>query len=189
VAGAAAGYTQSTISGRRWYYVLSLPSAGYLANFAPADLGVDGKWAVYNYDTKTVAVQNADSQIALNTHAKHEYFVLAPLMSNGMAVIGDTGKFVTAADMRLAYVEPAVQNSIHVGVVANDARSPIITGYSAVRPAVVGTGNGSIEETSSLSRLQQARDGWFWDYQTHLWYVKLDFSAAKNMETKYFDIR
>ena len=188
IEGGAVGYTQSTISGRSWYYVLSLPSAGYLPEFAPSDLGVDGKWAVYRYETKTVSIRSADSMIKLEKEAKHEYFVLAPVMTNGMAVIGDVNKFVTMADMRIAFVEPE-GNSLRVGVISNQAENPVVTGYSSARPTSVGSGGKELQEVSSLNRLAEAKEGWFWDYQKNLWSVKIDFSGQSNMNTLSFDIR
>jgi len=189
VEGGAVGYTQSNISGQSWYYVLSLPSAGYLPEFAPSDLGVDGKWAVYRYETKTVAIRSADSMIKLEKDAKHEYFVLAPVMTNGMAVIGDVDKFVTMADMRIAFVEPEGRQALRVGVISNQAENPVVTGYSSARPTWVGSGGKELQEVSSLNRLAEAKEGWFWDYQKNLWSVKIDFSGQSSMKTLSFDIR
>jgi hypothetical protein len=189
VEGGAVGYTQSTISGRSWYYVLSLPSAGYLPEFAPSDLGVEGKWAVYHYETKTVAIRSADSMIKLEKDAKHEYFVLAPVMANGMAVIGDVDKFITMADMRIAFVEPEERQALRIGVISNQAENPVVTGYSSARPTWVGSGGKELQEVSSLNRLAEAKEGWFWDYQKHLWSVKVNFSGQRGITTLSFDIR
>ncbi len=182
------GYTQTNTSRRSWYYVLSLPAAGSLTDFTPSDLGVDGKWAVYNYDAKDVEIHSSDSAIRLRKNAKHEYFIVAPVMENGMALIGDVEKFVSMADMRIASAEIAGNRSLRVGVLANHAKSPIITGYSGDRPTHVVSGTKDLAETSSLDRLAAADEGWFWDYQKHLWFVKLNFVAAVNFQTLYFEI-
>ena len=50
------------------------------------------------------------------------------------------------------------------------------------------SGNTKLEEVSSLDRLKAAKSGWFWDHQTKLWYVKVDFAGAANMETRVFSI-
>ena len=55
------------------------------------------------------------------------------------------------------------QNASTVGVVSNPIKSPIITGYSPQRPAMVCPENGKIGEVSSLSRFHAAHEGWFWD--------------------------
>ena len=96
--GGAVGYTESTHNGNTWYYVLSLPAAGYLSEFCPQDLGGKGRWAVYNHDSRQVSIVDATSPLALQRDAKHEYFVLAPLFENQVAVFGDVEKFVTMAD-------------------------------------------------------------------------------------------
>jgi hypothetical protein len=49
-------------------------------------------------------------------------------------------------------------------------------------------GDGKLEEVSSLDRLRAAHAGWFWDHQTRLWHVKVDFAGAVNMETRVFTI-
>jgi hypothetical protein len=52
-----------------------------------------------------------------------------------MAVIGDVDKFVTMADMRIAFVEPEGRQALRVGVISNQAESPVVTGYSLISPA------------------------------------------------------
>jgi hypothetical protein len=187
VEGGVIGYTESTISGKRWFYVLSLPAAGYLRSFSLSDLGVEGRAAVYNYDTRSVFLTDATSPIYLRREAKHEYFIVAPLLENGMAVIGDVSKFVTMADMRVPTVE-TLDKSVRVGVISNESKNPIVTGYSARRPTGIEAGSAKLDELSSLDRLETARSGWFWDYQTKLWHAKIDFAGAPTMETRSFQV-
>ncbi len=184
--GCALGYTESNFAGKSWNYVLSLPSAGYAPSFTPSDLGA-GKSVVYDWDTGTAFTRDANSPVGLVREAKHQYFVVAPILPNGMAVIGDTEKFITMADMRIALVE-ATQEGVRVGVVSNQGWNPVTVGYAERRPAGVEAGNLKLEELSSLDRLKAAKSGWYWDYQTKLWHVKVDFSGAANMETRAFSI-
>jgi hypothetical protein len=58
------------------------------SGFCPADLGGAGRWAVYNLETRVVFIKDASAPIPLEHEAKHEYFVVAPLLENGIAVIG-----------------------------------------------------------------------------------------------------
>jgi hypothetical protein len=184
--GCAVGYTESTLAGKSWYYVLSLPSAGYTPKFTPADLGA-GNSVVYDWDTGTAFTRQADSAVGLVRESKHQYFVVAPLLPNGMAVIGDTEKFVTMADMRISLVE-VTQEGMQVGVASNQGWNPVTVGYAERRPTGAEAGNLKLEELSSLDRLKKAKSGWFWDYQTKLWHVKVDFAGAVNMETRTFSI-
>ena len=185
--GGTVGYTTSERNGHKWFYVLSLPRAGYLGAFSVSDLGVGGQWAVYNFDTRLVAVVDASTLIPLKREAKHEYLVVAPLLGNGMAVIGDAEKFVTMGEKRIAPVE-ATGEEVRVGVVSNQEWNPVTVGFAAQRPAGVEVGNAKLEEVASLDGLRAAHAGWFWDYQTKLWHVKVDFAGAVEMETRVFSI-
>lgn len=181
------GYTESDRDGQRWFYVLSLPAAGYLESFRVADLGVGGRWVVYNYDTGVASVVDATNPLKLTREARHEYFVVAPILANGMAVIGDATKFVSMADMRIASV--AVEgNSLRVGVVGSETDSPIVTGYAKEQPTAVEQGSSRLQEMSSLDRLRVTKSGWYWDSQTKLWYVKPGFAGAARAEIRFYTI-
>lgn len=186
--GCALGYTESDIGGRTWYYVLSLPAAGFTPEFSPADLGSESTSVVYNWDSGAAAIRAAEQSVVLARADKHQYFVVAPLFQNGVAVLGDVSKFVSMADARIASVEPNA-SGVRVGVIANSANSPIITGYSVQLPASVSLDGNVLARVSSLERLKRAQSGWFWDYQTKLWRVKADFSASTAYMTKTFEIR
>jgi hypothetical protein len=134
-----------------------------------------------------VFLRDDDSPVALVPEAKHEYFVVAPILRNGMTVLGDLSKFVTMADQQIESLEEDGR-SLRVGVTANAKHNPIISGYSAGRPARVEVDGGQLEPQSSLDRLQAAKSGWFWDYQTRLWHVKVDFAGISNMGTMRFRI-
>ncbi len=185
--GGVVGYTQSNKTGRSWYYVLSLPTAGYLPEFCPADLGGAGRWAVYNFVTGVISIKDSASPIHLLREARHEYFVVAPLLENGMAVIGDVEKFVTMADMQIASVETA-RESVRVGVISSQEWNPVMVGYAERRPTGVDDGNRKLEEVSSVDRLKKRNDGWYWDPATGLWHVKVDFAGAIKMEAREFAI-
>jgi hypothetical protein len=119
--------------------------------------------------------------------AKHQYFVVAPMLENGVAVIGDTSKFVTMADKRISLVQ-SDKHGARVGVIAGAEYSPIITGYLSSRPAGVQTDGRQLQAVSSLDRLKLANSGWFWDYQTSMWHIKLDFSGSPAMVERVFQI-
>jgi hypothetical protein len=185
--GCSVGYTQSDLGGNSWYYVLSLPSAGYLPYFTPADLSVTGSSVVYDWDTHVAFLRQAGEPIPLVQEAKHQYFVVAPRLENGIAVIGDTSKFVTMADMRISLVR-SEQNRASVGVIASQEYSPIISGYLSSRPAGVAIDGRQLPAVSSFDRLKLAKSGWFWDYQSSLWHVKLDFSDSPAMVERVFQL-
>jgi len=183
--GGAVGYTESCHNGNAWYYVLSLPAAGYLSEFCPQDLGGTGRWAVYNHGSRQVSIVDSASPIALRRGVKHEYLVLAPLFESEVAVFGDVEKFVTMADMRIASAE-AARAGLRVGVVSNQEWNPVTVGYAAQRPAGVEAGDAKLKALTSLDRLTAAKSGWFWDHLTKLWHVKVDFGGLHQMTTKSF---
>jgi len=185
--GCAVGFTESAKNENRWFYLISLPSAGYLSAFDISDLGVAGRWLIYNYDKGEASAVDTGTPINLRRNAKHEYFVIAPLFENGMAVIGDTDKFITMAETRVASLE-VDRDSLHVTVISNRVKNPIITGYSERSPLGVQAESDRLERASSLEQLKARRSGWYWNPQTKLWYVKEDFESVKNMEPRFFRI-
>jgi len=185
--GGAVGYTESSHNGNTWYYVLSLPCAGYLSAFCPQDLGGKGRWAVFNHDSGQVSIIDATSPIALQRDVKHEYFVLAPLFENEVAVFGDVDKFVTMAEKRISSVE-TLPKGVQVEVVSGQAHNPMVVGYSPRRPIKVEAGEKELNEVSSRKRLSITKEGWFWDDETKLWYVKTDFADVTDMASRPFRI-
>jgi hypothetical protein len=185
--GCAVGDTFSSHDGRKWFYSLSFPPSGPIPTIAMSDLGQSGTWYVYDYDLRVGSVVHAFAPIRLRNYGKHQYLIAAPMFANGMAVIGDCSKFVTMSDKRI----PAVQeigDSLQISVRSDQARNPIITGYSARLPAGARVNHAELQEVSSLARLRQLPSGWFWDPETSLWYVKLDFRGLSKMTTETFSI-
>lgn len=185
--GGVVGFTESSHNGNTWYYVLSLPSAGYLSEFCVQDLGEKGRWAIFNHDSGQVSIADAASPTALQRGAKHEYFVVAPLFENEIAVFGDVEKFVTMAGKRIPTVE-ALPKGVRVEVVSGRAHSPIVVGYSSRHPSKVEAGENELNEVSSRERLRISKDGWSWDDETKLWYVKTDFGDVTEMASRSFNI-
>jgi hypothetical protein len=183
----AVGYTQSAKDGKDWFYILSFPSSGYPPTFSLSEVGATGNWVLYDFDLQSPSVLQATTPVLLRSTGKHQYLIAAPLFENGMAVIGDASKFVTMADKRVPSVSLA-GGGLRVEVVSDQVANPVITGYSDRLPSGAVVGQVALAEASSLKRLQAASSGWFWDPQTKLWYVKVDFGDAKSMTTKTFTI-
>ena len=65
------------------------------------DLGIDGPIVAYDWRAGTAAVVEGAFELPRIRHLyDFDYLVLAPIFSNGLALIGETGKFVTLADKR-----------------------------------------------------------------------------------------
>ena len=91
-----------------------VPSYGrvtYLFQNEPVDVsplmvGVDtgSKYVVYNWYTGTVVALSASTPVAPGYEGQ-VYAVVAPVLPNGWAFIGEVDKYVTAAKLRIASVE------------------------------------------------------------------------------------
>jgi hypothetical protein len=70
------------------------------------DLGVQGPVVAYNWKTSEakIAPDTFDLPVIDDLYG-FDYLVLAPIFANGLALIGETGKFVTLADKRFEQVE------------------------------------------------------------------------------------
>lgn len=186
--GCAVGDTYSQNGVKRWYYILSFPPSGRpLPTISMADFGRSQEWYVYDFALRAGRVVHDYTPLQLRDFGKYQYLIAAPLFSNGMTVIGDVSKFVTMS-RKIVPAARTVGNSLAVSVRSDDAQNPIITGYSKVRPPQVRVDARNLREFSSLARLQQVPSGWFWDMETHLWYVKVDFASEKKMVTKTFTV-
>ena len=71
------------------------------------DLGIRGPIVAYNWRTQAATVVENTFDLPVIEHLyDFDYLVLAPIFANGLAFIGETGKFVTIADKRFANIEP-----------------------------------------------------------------------------------
>jgi hypothetical protein len=64
----------------------------------------------------------------------------------------------------------------------------MVVGYSPRRPIKVEAGEKELNEVSSRKRLSITKEGWFWDDETKLWYVKTDFADVTDMASRPFRI-
>ncbi|MCL4235314.1 MAG: hypothetical protein KJ042_12440 [Deltaproteobacteria bacterium] len=71
------------------------------------DLGIGAPVVVYDWRTGAATVaRGAFDLAAVDGLYDFAYVVLAPILQNGLALIGEPGKFVTLADRRFARIEP-----------------------------------------------------------------------------------
>lgn len=84
------------------YRVLGQPPRERSVSFA--ELGLQGRWAVYNYRAGKLEPPSDRidfGRLGLNDGA---YYVLCPVLENGAALIGETGKFITLSRKRFSSV-------------------------------------------------------------------------------------
>lgn len=114
------------------------------------DLGIHEP--VVAYDWRRGTAQVVEGTLALEPRGKafdYDYLVLAPILPNGLALIGEPGKFVTLADRRFRAVEVAADAllvslegaaSEAVQVVAFDTHTGRLLEPAGVTLAADGTG-------------------------------------------------
>ncbi len=88
------------------------PSSMRDPSVALSDLGLSGKYVIYNWRTRELDL-GAD-RINFGRMPKNDgfYYVLCPMLGNGMAVIGETDKFVTLSAQRFPRI--VYQNGVIV---------------------------------------------------------------------------
>ena len=70
-----------------------------------ADLGVEGPAVVYDWRLRTASVVvDGFDMPPIEHYADFAYFVVAPILSNGLALVGETDAFVPVADRRFTSV-------------------------------------------------------------------------------------
>ncbi len=113
------------------------------AQFTLADLGLTDSAYVYDYFGGVGRRMGPKETYSNSLSGDPLYLVVAPIGKSGMAVIGDTGQFVTAGKKRIAAL--ADDGSIHITVLfAKGETSRQIEGYSPAPPkAAADTGSVS----------------------------------------------
>ena len=78
------------------------------------DLGLSGSWVLYNWRTgQARIVEHQFEMPAFPNLYDYGYFVLAPVFENGLALLGETDKYVTVADKRILSIETS-DNAVSV---------------------------------------------------------------------------
>jgi len=81
------------------------PANMYEPDVSFAEAGVSGKHLIYNYLTGGHKVASDRIEFGLMPPEKAFYYVLCPVLENGMAVIGETGKFITLSAKRFPSIK------------------------------------------------------------------------------------
>src|SRR5271155_1099303 len=138
-------YTYSDHNNGRTAYVFAYSRATDGSNaaisFSPGELGIGGTAYVYSYFAKTGQIVNAQLKFGDTAGADGNYYIVAPVGLSGIALLGDTGKFVSAGHQRLPQVQDQGILTATIRFAAGEANTSI-QGYSPTAPivtAVTGT--------------------------------------------------
>ncbi|MBN1412848.1 MAG: discoidin domain-containing protein [Spirochaetales bacterium] len=138
-------FTYSNITGKKIVYVFDWASGSY--DFKPVDFGLSGNVYVYRYFDNNGFLTNAANTVTDNVTG-WEYYVITPIGTSGIGLIGDKGKWVTAGTKRISGIsETADSMTVTVQFGPFDQNNPdekaTIIGYSAT-PVAATAGSGAV---------------------------------------------
>jgi len=119
-----------------------------------AEAGISGKHLIYNYMTGKYRIASDKINFGIMPPEKAFYYVLCPMLPNGMAVIGETGKFITLSRKRFPSVkleQDALALSIE-GVPGEELKLKI---YCPRAPKVVFPADQSVRVSSASQNLYE----------------------------------
>ncbi len=135
----AATYSDfSGTGGLRGSYVWAFNTGMNLAApFTPAALGYSGQVLVFNWFAGTGKLVDAAAPYAENlgpsTGGSRNYYIVAPLGSSGIALVGDTGKYVSLGKKRVTRL--ADGGTLDVSLAFASGEGPVtLRGYAATQP-------------------------------------------------------
>ena len=151
-------FAWSDFGALRTNYVFAFAQGGTntLATFSPADFGIDAPVYMYDYFAGIGQLVNPSDTIQKPIPGDALYLVLAPVGPSGIAIVGDTGQFVTMGKKRVAGYTDQGAARVQVTFAAGET-SRTISGYSPVAPflhAIEGSiGPVAYDATSHLFRV------------------------------------
>jgi hypothetical protein len=158
--------TYSAKGGRRWHYLFIFDQKEDFELF-PEDIGLKGHYIACNFQTGEVKRLPEGSSLLVekNQETPWEYWVLVPIMENGMALIGDTSKFVCAANKRVSSVEVKGEKLIiHAEGAPHEKTS--LTLFSLETPKAIKADGRPI-----------ARDGWKYNKENNTIRFEIQFDS------------
>ncbi|HWB82542.1 MAG TPA: hypothetical protein VG675_00235 [Bryobacteraceae bacterium] len=131
--------TYSDFGGSRVYYLLAFTQGSATAvSYRLSDFGMQQPAYLYDYFGGAGKLVAPGDVITENITSDWIYRVAAPIGQSGMAIVGDTGNFVTAGKKRIASLTD--DGIVHLTVVfASGETSRNISGYSPDVPAALAT--------------------------------------------------
>jgi hypothetical protein len=148
--------TYTDFSGLRAYYVFTYARSSTITNgsFVPSSLGATGEVYLYNYFAGTGAVMNASNTCNFattpaNIYNGGSYFVIVPVGPSGIALLGDTNKFVTLGKKRIATLTDSGVLQATVAFAAGET-NVWLSGYAPSVPYIT-VNNGSVSAANYVS--------------------------------------
>ena len=133
-------------------------------NFNPSELGIKGKTVVYDPLTEELKVVNSGSGFSsLLNNNLYTYYIIAPVISSGIAFLGDAGKIASTGKKRIHNVED------------NNGTLKVIVLFAKGEASVKLEGYSEKSVTSDKGKIK-------YDSDTHLFNLILPSGGKKEVE-------
>jgi hypothetical protein len=144
----ASGYTDH--SGTRTSYVFAYSrnadGSNAAISFAPSDLGITGPAYVYNYFSNAGQLVSANGRFSDLVATTGSYYIVAPVGHSKIALLGDTGKFVSLGHQRVPQVQDTGILKVSIQFAAGETGTTI-QGYSPSAPVITMT-EGTVSQST-----------------------------------------
>jgi hypothetical protein len=101
--------TETTNNDNIWHYVLTThfwPHRVKDKSYTLKDIDIAGKYIEYDWFTQASRLVDENTQISQKLKIEeHKYRIYAPILSNGMAVLGDPTKYVMVSDVEFPTIK------------------------------------------------------------------------------------
>lgn len=171
-------HTCSTINGKKWYYVavfnvcrMNVPVE---LELKPEEIGIQGKCVCWDYFGKKLTVAEPTTAIERTLEPREVvYYIFAPLLAEGTAVLGDLSKFVSCSTIRINHVE-LEDNLLRLMVSGIPNTRATFCVYVDSCPQRVMVADQEIPYHTEVSKLKQVEEGWRWDSESNLLSLKIN---------------
>ncbi|HEU5122912.1 MAG TPA: autotransporter-associated beta strand repeat-containing protein [Verrucomicrobiae bacterium] len=136
----AATYVDHDQSRAAYVFAYARNASSVQTSFTPTQLGIPGSAYVYDFFNHTGSVVTADSAYnfsttTANNNVNGSYFVVVPVGPSGIALIGDTNKFVTLGKKRISMLSDAGVLKVTASFAAGETNLTL-AGYAPSAPYI-----------------------------------------------------
>ncbi len=161
-------YICSTVTKRNgltWHYILVVnvhPKRVKDKSFTLEQLGIENKHVLFDYSTEKIQEPAIDAKIYQNLKKyEHKYYILAPMIDDKIAIIGNPKKFVTCSNTQFKSIK-ATENEIMVEIEDLPDATIWILAFSKEKPVNIST-ISELKECRTKNELELMEEGWIYD--------------------------
>jgi hypothetical protein len=123
-----------------------------------ADLGIAGPVVAYDWRTGEARVARGTLDLPVREHLyDFDYFVLAPILPGGLALLGETGKYVTVADKRFSAID-ARADAIDVTLAGTPGEEVEVRAFDAISGSMLAPVTATIgDDGTAVATIGRSR--------------------------------